>query len=108
VAEKGKDIEMTPFEKVIYNIWSEALKTSDIKPTDNFFEVGGNSLMAISVFSKMNTTFNLDLNLRVFFDSPRIKDMAEMIDFELHKSVLINKSEENKKNDDKQIVSGEL
>ncbi len=40
------------------------LKTNGYSPTDNFFDVGGNSLMAISVFSRISSAFNLDLGLR--------------------------------------------
>jgi amino acid adenylation domain-containing protein len=71
--------EITPTELIIYNIWCEALKTKDISTKDNFFTVGGNSLLAINVYSKIESAFNVRLGLRVFFDSPRIKDLAEAI-----------------------------
>jgi tyrocidine synthetase-3 len=71
---------LTPTENIIHKFWSEALKTEEISITDNFFEIGGNSLLAISVFSKIESAFNLEWGLRVFFDSPRIKDLAEAID----------------------------
>jgi hypothetical protein len=108
VNENREQVNFTPNEKIIYDIWSESLKTTDISPTDNFFDVGGNSLMAISVFSKIGSAFNLDLGLRVFFDSPRIKDLAEVIEIELHRSVLSEKTEGKKYDDEINIVSGEL
>lgn len=75
---------LTSAEKIIYEIWCEALKTKDISTTDNFFDIGGNSLMAISVFSKIETAFDIELGLRMFFDSPRIKDLAEILDAKLN------------------------
>ena len=49
----NEEVTFTPSEKIIYEIWSEALKKKNIRLTDNFFDIGGNSLMAISVFSKI-------------------------------------------------------
>jgi hypothetical protein len=78
---------MTPSEKIIHDIWCETLKTQDISLTDNFFDAGGNSLLAISVFSKMELALGSKMGLRVFFDSPRIKDLAESFDIEKQKAV---------------------
>ena len=83
-SDKKNEIDLNlktfePTELTIYNIWREALKTNDISTTDNFFTVGGNSLLAINVFSKIETAFNVNLGLMVFFASPRIKDLAEAI-----------------------------
>ena len=76
---------MTATEKIIHDIWCDTLKTQDITVTDNFFETGGNSLLAISVFSKLEDALNIKLKLRIFFDSPRIKDLAESFDIERQK-----------------------
>jgi acyl-CoA synthetase (AMP-forming)/AMP-acid ligase II/acyl carrier protein len=76
---------MTPTESKIFNIWSDSLRTKEILAADNFFEIGGNSLLAISVFSKIESAFDVKLGLRVFFDSPRIKDIAEAVEIALHK-----------------------
>jgi acyl carrier protein len=105
----GPDIiTLTATEKIIYNIWCEDLKTKRIAPTDNFFEVGGNSLMAISVFSKIEAEFSLDLGLRVFFESPRIKDLGEVIDFELNRRAGRYKAPDTKDQEDLRIVKGEI
>jgi acyl-coenzyme A synthetase/AMP-(fatty) acid ligase/acyl carrier protein len=88
---------LTAVEKKIYEFWCETLKTINIKVTDNFFDLGGNSLMAISVFSKISTTFNTNIPLRVFFDSPRIKDLADIVE------VMLNKTNENHSPDQKKM-----
>ncbi len=77
--------KLTATEKTIHNIWCEALKTDDVVIADNFFDIGGNSLMAVSVLSRIEATFNIALGLRVFFDSPRIKDLAEAVDLKTMK-----------------------
>jgi hypothetical protein len=48
--------------------------------TDNFFEIGGNSLLAITVMSKIESAFETELGLRLFFDDPKIISLAESID----------------------------
>jgi tyrocidine synthetase-3 len=94
-----KNTTLTPSEKIVHEIWCNALKTTEISVTDNFFDVGGNSLLAISVFSKIETAFNVDLGLRIFFDSPRIKDLAETIE-------LLKKREDEQKSVNKTKVEG--
>ena len=98
---------LSPTEMEIHKIWSEALKTDNLLVTDNFFEIGGNSLLAISIMSKIETAFHFELGLKAFFDSPRIKDIADTIDIKLkhakkkHGTIKQDKEDEN-------IVSGEI
>jgi acyl carrier protein len=81
VIRKRQDLNtLTQTEEKIFNIWSETLKSNNISITDNFFYIGGNSLIVISVISKIRDVFKIDLGVRVFFDSPRIIDIAETID----------------------------
>ncbi|MQY79763.1 MAG: HAD-IIIC family phosphatase [Bacteroidetes bacterium] len=70
----------THTEQIIFNIRSEAFMNKDISLMDNFFEIGGDSLLAITVMSKIKSAFKVDLSLRVFIDSPIIKDLAEKVD----------------------------
>jgi amino acid adenylation domain-containing protein len=85
IGHEGDMDYLRPIYKIIYKIWCEALKTKDILLTDNFFEIGGNSVLAISVFTKIESACNVKLDLRVFFDSPRIKDLGEAIEIEKQK-----------------------
>lgn len=106
-AEPGAEEKRTPTEEVIYQIWKEALKTGNISVKDNFFFLGGNSLLAISVFSQIEKAFKMDLGLRVFFDKPHIKDIAEQIDVRLH--LLSGGKPESKENTEgSKIISGEI
>jgi len=97
--------KLTATEKTIYKIWCDALKTDDIVVADNFFDIGGNSLMAVSVLARIEATFNVALGLRVFFDSPRIKDIAEAVDLKTLKeksdAFIVNENNSN-------IITGEI
>jgi amino acid adenylation domain-containing protein len=84
--EGEEERELSKTQKTIMNIFEDVLKIKNIRIGDNFFDVGGNSLLAIAVFSKIEAAFNIQLSLRIFFDGPRIKDLAEVVDFTLYKS----------------------
>jgi len=98
---------MSQTEKVLFGVWKEALKIKDISVKDNFFDIGGNSFLAISVMSMTEKMFNLELGLKVFFDSPRIKDLAELINIKLGKED--NESYVSDKRDDSlNMINGEI
>jgi amino acid adenylation domain-containing protein len=60
----GRDVnEMTPTERKLYAIWSDLLKTNDISFSDNFFEIGGNSLMGIRLINQIMKEFGVRLTL---------------------------------------------
>ncbi len=80
IGEPQENGQLTPTEKTIYDIWCKALITKDILKTDNFFDIGGSSLLAASVLSKLESLFKVNLRLKTFFDNPRLKDLAEFID----------------------------
>ncbi len=81
--------ELLPVEQSIYNLWSELLKTSDISVTDNFFDVGGNSLLTMSLASSISKKFNIMMNSIMVFRYPTIKAQSDFIsgrsDSDLHK-----------------------
>jgi acyl carrier protein len=104
--EYRKKRTLSPSEKIIFDIWCETLKTTDIVPEDNFFDIGGNSLMAISVFSKIESAFNVNLKLRIFFDSPRISDLARVIEISVLNNSGKNDSGENPGGEG--IIDGEI
>jgi len=108
--EKHESIDLStlsPTEGRLHKIWCEALKTEYVSGTDNFFEIGGNSLLAISIMSKIESEFNIELGLKTFFDSPRISDLAETIEIRLRQtSRKTTEAEENIQ--DSKIVIGEI
>lgn len=81
----------TEFEKMLASIWSEVLQIEKIGVHDNFLELGGNSLAAIRITSRVNNTFDLDLPLNTVFENPNIFQLAQHIE----KSMLIMLGEIN-------------
>jgi uncharacterized coiled-coil protein SlyX len=46
---------------------------------DNFFEIGGNSLQATQVMSRLRESFSLELPLRRLFEQPTVADLALVV-----------------------------
>jgi amino acid adenylation domain-containing protein len=66
----------TPLEEAVAGIWSEVLGLKRVSIDDNFFEVGGHSLSAIRVISRLRDAFHIELPLRAFFEAPTVAGQA--------------------------------
>jgi acyl carrier protein len=66
----------TAVEEDLARIWREVLVVPHVGVEDNFFELGGHSLMATQVLSRVREVFNLEVPLRVMFQSPTIAGFA--------------------------------
>jgi amino acid adenylation domain-containing protein len=56
----------TPVEEVLAGIWREVLEVAEVALDDSFFDLGGYSLAATQVLSRVNETFHLDYPLGQF------------------------------------------
>ena len=56
------------FEEGIVSIWEEILETSPIGINDNLFVLGGESIKAIQILSRIREKFNVELPLTVLFE----------------------------------------
>jgi amino acid adenylation domain-containing protein len=66
----------TQMEADLAKIWSTVLKRTEIGVTDNFFELGGHSLLATQLLSRVRAQFNIEVPLRLLFESPTISGLA--------------------------------
>jgi amino acid adenylation domain-containing protein len=70
----------TETEKALAAIWRDLLVVENIGINDDFFDLGGQSLVAIKALSRIRDTFEVDLPLRNLFERPTIAGLAEVID----------------------------
>lgn len=70
----------TETEQRLSAIWSELLHVEQVGKTDDFFELGGDSLMAISVLSKIKSVFQAELSIRDVMENPVLERLADVID----------------------------
>jgi amino acid adenylation domain-containing protein len=69
-----------PVEELLAGIWGEVLGTNEIGAHDNFFEIGGHSLLAMQVISRIKETFRVELPLRAVFELSTVAEMAGQIE----------------------------
>lgn len=70
----------TEFEQTVADIWQEVLGIQHIGIHDDFSELGGDSLIAIRVISRLRETFHLELTVRTLFEKPTIAQIAGYIE----------------------------
>ena len=66
-------------EEKTHHIWKEVLNIADISTTDGFFELGGNSVSAVTLTERMNDAFACDLTVTTLFKYPNIKGISRYI-----------------------------
>ncbi len=76
---KAKVAPRTPLERRLAEIWSEVLGSSDIGVHDNFFDIGGNSLSAIRLFSAIRELTGERMKLPELFAAPSIAELAAVL-----------------------------
>ena len=66
----------TPVECVLGRIWSRALNLHEVGVHDNFFNLGGHSLVATQVVSQIRRELRVELPLQTIFAKPTIESLA--------------------------------
>jgi len=69
----------TPIEEALCRIWGEVLSLDQVGIQDNFFDLGGHSLAAMRVISRVIQTFKLDVPIIGLFNSPTVAQIAAVI-----------------------------
>ena len=69
----------TPVDEVLASIWRSLLSLEVIGTNDNFFDLGGQSLLATQLISRIRAIFGHEMSLRDFFESPTISHLSQAI-----------------------------
>jgi amino acid adenylation domain-containing protein len=69
----------TPLEEVLAGIWADVLKLERIGVEDNFFALGGHSLIAMQIMSRVRNTFHMELPLRVVFEATTVEKLSRSL-----------------------------
>ena len=67
----------TEVEYAIASIWRETLGMEKVGRNDNFFQLGGHSLLLFRVHSQLNLLFERDLSMVDMFRYPTVQSLAE-------------------------------
>src|SRR5262249_23302820 len=69
----------TALEQRLAQIWTEVLKLERIGVHDNFFDLGGHSLIATQVVSRIRDACQTNIPLRTLFEKPTVEELAVAI-----------------------------
>ena len=70
----------TQTERLIAQLWSEILNIEKVGRNDHFFNLGGHSLRAIQIISRLNQHFRVRIPLRDIFHIPLLYAFAQHVD----------------------------
>ncbi|GJG89207.1 hypothetical protein tb265_43880 [Gemmatimonadetes bacterium T265] len=69
----------TAAERLVAELWADALRVGRIGATDDFFQLGGHSLMAAQVLGRLRRDHGVELPYRRVFEAPTVERFAELV-----------------------------
>ncbi|MGC9671571.1 amino acid adenylation domain-containing protein, partial [Planosporangium sp. 12N6] len=78
--EDGYAAPQTDTERVIAAVWADVLGLDRVGVHDNFFDLGGDSILGARVLARIRATLHADLSARTMFDAPTVAALADRVD----------------------------
>jgi len=78
-AAQGYEAPQGEMEEKLAQIWAEALGVDRVGRHDNFFDLGGHSLLVVRVVTRLRQTFGVEVTIRDLFTYPRFSSFIERI-----------------------------
>ncbi|MGH3847502.1 MAG: phosphopantetheine-binding protein, partial [Pseudonocardiaceae bacterium] len=69
-----------PTEAAVADLFGEVLGLADVGRDANFFDLGGDSLIATQLMAKVRTVFVLNLPTRLVFTAPTVAGLARLVE----------------------------
>jgi acyl transferase domain-containing protein len=82
----------TATERQVAEIWQDVLGSRRMSIHDDFFELGGNSLLVAKVIARVNQAYRIDLSLLTMFESPTVAELARCIEAIRNSAVTMERS----------------
>lgn len=95
VAGRERLAPRNAIEAQIHTIWTTVLGRNDFGVTESFFDVGGHSLVAMQVMSRLREVFEVDVPLRILFDERTVAGLAAAVESELESGLAAHEAELN-------------
>jgi amino acid adenylation domain-containing protein/non-ribosomal peptide synthase protein (TIGR01720 family) len=77
--QDGTPETMTAIEELLIDIWIQILGVTQIGVRDNFYDLGGESLLALRIVSRTNKYFQTELSVRTLLEHPVLMDFAQIL-----------------------------
>lgn len=91
--------ELNEYEKISMRVWQHAFNDTEIKRHDNFFDIGGNSLIALQIIKELKNHYHIDIPLYYLFEYPSVTLLSNKIS-----KLVISKKKSNNKHKPMTII----
>lgn len=71
------------FERIVAEAWRDVLGQTSVGPADDFLDLGGDSILALQVASRLKQAFPLPLELGTLFEARTVREMAGKLEAEV-------------------------
>ncbi|OON24286.1 hypothetical protein BI372_03515 [Acinetobacter pittii] len=75
----NNNLESKKNEIILKNIWKSLLNLENISINDNFFEIGGTSILIPTLQEEIKKIFNIEINLSQLFEFPTISTLSDFL-----------------------------
>jgi acyl-CoA synthetase (AMP-forming)/AMP-acid ligase II/acyl carrier protein len=69
-----------PVEETVAALWREVLRVDQVGVNDRFLDLGGDSLLATMLLSRIRQSLQLEISLTEFFDAPTVAEQAHLVE----------------------------
>lgn len=80
IGENFTGAELTPTSQIVSNVWANVLSADDLSVQKSFFELGGDSLLALQVVSALRGILHIDVPVTALFNNPTIAGLSCHLD----------------------------
>jgi len=74
---------LNEIESALADIWREVIGLDAVQRGDNFFDLGGHSVLVTQMLTRVRRAFGVELTLRNVFETPSLGELAQLIDQQL-------------------------
>ena len=70
----------TPIEEMLANIWANILRVEEVGIHDNFFTLGGDSLLAVQIIARMRVSLGVELSFSRLLEFPTVAGLVKIVE----------------------------
>jgi acyl carrier protein len=85
---------LTPTQEVLLEIFRSVLRAEKVELKDDFFDLGGHSVLVTQVVSRVRQAFQVEISMRHVFAAPTVAALAEVIENLLDQQIQAMSAEE--------------
>src|SRR5438270_9008501 len=93
----------SPIEERLANMLASLLDLGQVSVDDNFFLLGGHSLLGTQLIARVRDSFGIELSLRSLFDAPTVSELSTLIE-----SLLVAKLEAMSDEEAERLLGGSM